>query len=156
MIVTIENFFLAHTLEISKRKTLLWLLALWQRYYFVKKILFFLDFDYIQVDDLIQVPINKEETKGYVKQIWDSIRGKNPDSEMRRQFRKTLPVLFKHYIEYGMEQTPNNRILYFAGLLRGFFTSRSRVSHRELPWNKLHENKHNCTKVLEDFITLIV
>ena len=122
----------------------------------MKKILFFLDFDYIQVDDLIQVPINKEETKGYVKQIWDSIRGKNPDSEMRRQFHKTLPVLFKHYIEYGMEQTPNNRILYFAGLLRGFFTCRSRVSHRELPWNKLHDNKRNCTKVLEDFISLVV
>ena len=115
---------------------------------------FIVDFHYVQVDDLIQIPINKEETKGYFRQVWDSFLGKNPDSEMRKQFHKTLPVLFKYYIEFGMEQIPKNRILYFGGLLRGFFSSSSRVDTCKLPWDKLKDNKNSCKEVLENFSSL--
>ena len=113
-----------------------------------------LDFRYVQIDDLIQIQINKEETKSYLRQLWDSFRGKNVDSEMRKQFHKTLPVLFKHYVEFGMEQTPKNRILYFRALLHGFFSSCSRANGWEIRWDKLKGNEGSCREVLEDFSSL--
>lgn len=113
------------------------------------------DFQYVQIDDLIQIQIIKEETKGYLRQLWDSFRGKNVDSEMRKQFHKTLPMLFKHYVEFGMEQTPENRILYFRALLRGFFSSWSRANAWEIRWDKLKGNEDSCREVLEDFSSLI-
>lgn len=73
---------------------------------------------------------------------------------MRKQFHKASPVLFKHYIEFGMKQTRKKQILYFRGLLRGFFSSRSRVSDWEICWDKLQDNKDSCKKVLEDFSSL--
>ena len=114
-----------------------------------------LDLRYVQIDDLIQIQIMKEEPKGYFRQLWDSFRGKNVESEMRKQFHQTLPVLFKHYVEFGMEQTLKNRILYFRALLRGFFSSRSRANDWEIPWDKLKGNEGSCKEVLEDFISLI-
>ena len=112
------------------------------------------DFQYVQIDDLIQIQIIKEETKSYFRQLWDSFRGRNVDSEMRKQFDKTLPVLFKHYVEFGMEQTPKNRILYFRALLHGFFSSCSRANGWEIRWDKLKDNEGSCREVLEDFSSL--
>lgn len=112
------------------------------------------DFQYVQIDDLIQIQIIKEETKSYFRQLWDSFRGKNVESEMRKQFHQTLPVLFKHYVEFGMEQTPKNRILYFRALLRGFFSSWSRANDWEIRWDKLKGNEYSCREVLEDFSSL--
>lgn len=112
------------------------------------------DFQYVQIDDLIQIQIMKEEPKGYFRQLWDSFRGKNVESEMRKQFHQTLPVLFKHYVEFGMEQTPKNRILYFRALLHGFFSSCSRANGWEIRWDKLKGNEGSCREVLEDFSSL--
>ena len=112
------------------------------------------DFQYVQIDDLIQIQIMKEEPKGYFRQLWDSFRGKNVESEMRKQFHQTLPVLFKHYVEFGMEQTPKNRILYFRALLHGVFSSCSRANGWEIRWDKLKGNEGSCREVLEDFSSL--
>ena len=112
------------------------------------------DFQYVQIDDLIQIQIMKEEPKGYFRQLWDSFRGKNVESEMRKQFHQTLPMLFKHYVEFGMEQTPKNRILYFRALLHGFFSSCSRANGWEIRWDKLKGNEGSCREVLEDFSSL--
>ena len=99
------------------------------------------------MDDLIQVPVNKESTKNLFQKGWDYLRGRNPEEESRSQFYKISPCLFVQLIDFGKSFPFKDKVLFYTGLLRGFFKSSTRLDDIVWHWNKLSIEENHCKKV---------
>ena len=99
------------------------------------------------MDDLIQVPVNKESTKNLFRKGWDYLRGNNPEEESRYEFYKTSPHLFECLIDFGKSFSFKDQVFFYGGLFRGFFKSSTRLDNITRPWNKLSTEENHCKKV---------
>ena len=95
------------------------------------------------MDDLIQVPGNKESTKNLFRKGLDYLRGRSPEEESRDQFYKTSPYLF----DFGKSFHFKDKVLFYTGLFRGFFKSSTRRDNIVWRWDKLRTEEYHCKKV---------
>ena len=99
------------------------------------------------MDDLIQVPVNKESTKNLFRKGLDYLRGRSSEEESRDQFYKTSPYLFERLIDFGKSFHFKDKVLFYTGLFRGFFKSSTRRDNIVWRWDKLRTEEYHCKKV---------
>ena len=91
--------------------------------------------------------MNKESTKNLFWKGWDYLRGRSPEEESRVQFFKTSPYLFERLIDFGKSFPFKDKVLFYAGLFRGFFKSSTRMDNIVRSWDKLSTEEYHCKKV---------
>ena len=91
--------------------------------------------------------MNKESTKNLFRKGWDYLRGRSREDESRDQFYKTSPYLFERLIDFAKSFPCKDKVLFYAGLFRGFFESSTRRDNIVWRWDKLSAEEYRCKKV---------